>query len=167
MFLLIRCTLLASLALFFSSCTLLKTKLFAKKHASANREQRGDVFLGTVESVNPEKKFVLVRLDLKRAIPSGTKLDVRAVNGSRSTITVTPESKMNFLIADIAEGSPMVGDVVSLSSEAVAALTPASTPATVVAPPVGTAPAPLPKPAVDPVPGVLPEEASSLPPPVR
>ena len=164
----IRYALVACVTLVLAGCGLIKKQLASRKHTTASKEQKGEVFLGTVEAVNPEKKFVLVRLDLRRTLPPGTRLDVRSARGGVATIMVTPENKLNFLSADIVDGSPAVGDIVSLSPQAVATLSapaikPASAPAS-----ADTGGAVRPPP-TDPVPGVLPDEAETgaLPLPVR
>lgn len=118
------------------SCGTVQKKLLSRKQAKEKKDESAesrDVFLGIVESVNPEQKFVLVRLDRRMQVATGTTLDVRSPGGLKSTLVVTPEHKMNFLSADITSGVPAVGDTVMLPPQAV--------------------PAPALAPAPDPVPG--------------
>jgi hypothetical protein len=95
-----------------SGCGLIKNNLFSRKKTPEGADSTKDVFIGVVESVNPEQKFVLVRTDTRMIIAPGTKLESRSMSGSKASLTVTPERKLNFLSADIAEGSPATGDVV-------------------------------------------------------
>jgi hypothetical protein len=107
------------------SCSLLKKfHPFARKHPPASAEKKSDRFIGVVESVNPEQKFVLVRTELRLAVAPGAKLEAHSASGSKSSLVVTPERKMNFLSADITSGSPAAGDVVTLPAGS-AALPPA------------------------------------------
>ena len=73
-----------------------------------------DVFIGTVEMVNPEQHFVLIHTSMHFKMEAGWKLETRPVNGSKSVLSITPEQKLNYLSADIAEGFPQRGEVVVL-----------------------------------------------------
>jgi hypothetical protein len=88
--------------------------LLKKRSKPAQADNGTDRFLGVIESVNPEQKFVLVRTEYRMTLPPGTKLESRALNGTRASLVVTPERKMNFLSADIDEGTPAAGDAVIL-----------------------------------------------------
>jgi hypothetical protein len=107
------------------SCSLLK-KLhpFSRKHPPVSAEKNGDMFVGVVESVNPEQKFVLVRTELRMVVPPGAKLESHSANGTKASLAVTPEKKMNFLSADIAAGSPAAGDVVIMPAQVAATAAP-------------------------------------------
>lgn len=110
-----------------SSCHLFKKQLLSRRYSPAPIDKNADVFIGVVESVNPEQKFVLVRTEMRIALPAGTRLESRAASGAKASLVVTPEHKMNFLSADIAEGSPAAGDVVVMPANAAAALPAQST----------------------------------------
>ncbi len=71
-----------------------------------------DLFIGTIESVNPEQHFVLIHTVMRTTLITGSKLETRPVNGSKAKLTITPEQKLNFLAADITEGFPQPGDPV-------------------------------------------------------
>ncbi len=71
-----------------------------------------DLFIGTIESVNPEQHFVLIRTVMRTTLQAGSKLETRPTTGSRARLTITPEQKLNFLAADITEGFPQVGEAV-------------------------------------------------------
>jgi hypothetical protein len=92
--------------------------LFSPKADPAASDGSRDVFVGVVESVNPEQKFVLVRTDMRLMVAPGTKLETRSQAGAQASLTVTPERKMNFLSADITEGSPAAGDIVIMPAGA-------------------------------------------------
>ena len=109
-------------------CRLLKKGLFSRKHPAAQTDKNSDMYLGMVESVNPEQKFVLVRTEIRMPVAAGTKLETRAPNGTKASLMVTPEHKGNFLSADIVEGAPSTGDAVILPARA--AIEPAAPPAT-------------------------------------
>lgn len=101
-----------------SGCGLLKKQLLWRKRSPVPADKNLDVLIGIVESVNPEQKFVVVRTNLRLTLGAGTRLEARSASGAKSTLVVTPERKMNFLSADIAEGLPSVGDVVVLPAHA-------------------------------------------------
>lgn len=134
------------------------------KALAANQE----TFIGLVEAVNPEHKFVLVRMEVRQPIPAGTKLETRPQKGLRALLTVTPERKLSFLSADITEGLPVRGDVVVITRQAAAAMSATVTPAA-PSPSPNPGPAPLlPPPSEPPLPLREPQaEPGSLPPPVQ
>jgi len=72
----------------------------------------GPVPVGTVAYVNEEDGFVLVRA---HEIPEpGTPLQTRAANGEATALLrVSPEQRRPFLIADIVQGDPHVGETVT------------------------------------------------------
>lgn len=118
--------LLTSLAVFSSGCGLARRGL-AGVGGSRERDNgekspaARDKYVGTIESVNPEQQFVLVRMELGVAIAAGTQLVTRSPNGLLSRLVAGPERKLNFLAADIVEGMPHAGDVVVLPAGAVPA----------------------------------------------
>ncbi|MBX7209882.1 MAG: hypothetical protein K1X78_16315 [Verrucomicrobiaceae bacterium] len=82
-----------------------------KKKNEAAKPDDGPHVIGTVELVNPEQRFVLIRTEAKVAMPAGQELTVLDATGARSKVKVTPEKKLDFLTADIVEGTPRVGGV--------------------------------------------------------
>jgi hypothetical protein len=81
-------------------------------------EAKQEVFIGVVDMVNPEQHFVLVRTIVNMKIKSGSTLEARSPEGEKTTLSVTPEHKVNFISADIMSGTPRRGDaVVLLASE--------------------------------------------------
>ncbi len=137
--------LLLTLPLMLGSCGLL-SKWFAKKPKPDKDAGTKDVYVGSIEMVNPEQGFVLVQTGMKLNLQPGWKLETRPVSGTRSVLTVSPEQKLNFLSADITKGFPQKGETVVLPPQAGA----------IVAPPT-TVPVPPPAPGVSP---------STLPPPI-
>jgi hypothetical protein len=111
---------LAACLLAVSGCRIFKKGLFSRKHVPVATDKNSDVYLGIVESVNPEQKFVLLRTEIRVALAAGTKLETRSPHGTMASLVVTPERKMNFLSADITEGAPAAGDAVILPASAVA-----------------------------------------------
>jgi hypothetical protein len=118
-----------------SGCGLIKKGLTRKKKP-APTDFTQDAYIGVVESVNPEQRFVLLRTDLRMTVAPGTRLETRAASGLRSSLTVTPERKANFLSADITEGMPAAGDVVVLPGQS---NIPSLNAPTVVIPPASSA----------------------------
>jgi hypothetical protein len=120
------------------SCSLFKKHLLSRKYSPVPADKNSGVFIGMVESVNPEQKFVLIRTELRMVVAPGSKLESHSASGTKASLVVTPERKMNFLSADITEGSPSAGDVVIMSAQvaaaAAAAATPAAEPGSVAAP---------------------------------
>ena len=116
-----------------------------------------DTVIGIVESVNPEQKFVLVRMDVRMPVAAGTRLETRPQKGMKAVLTVTPERKQSFVSADIVDGLPSPGDLVVMP--------PGAEPPTVGVPVVpGAEPAPTP-----PLPATVPSTPvpdGGLPPPV-
>ncbi len=96
-----------------------KKGIFSRKHVPVAADKNSDVYLGIVESVNPEQKFVLLRTEIRVVLAAGTKLETRSPHGTMASLVVTPERKMNFLSADITEGAPAAGDAVILPASAV------------------------------------------------
>jgi hypothetical protein len=110
--------LLTSLAVFSSGCGLAKRGLasIGSKRSDRDDEERKNIaretVVGVIESVNPEQRFVLVRMEQGIAVNAGTRLETRSPNGLLSKLVAGPERKLNFLAADIVEGMPHAGDVV-------------------------------------------------------
>jgi len=137
---------------------------FKKKPAVEEKTQK-DLYLGTVEMVNPEQRFVLIRSELRMTFPAGTRLQSRSKTGSKTDLILTPERKMSFISADIKEGFPQAGDTVVIPfAEPAASAAIAGTPMPgTAAPASGHQPA-LPAGYV-PTPGQLPSAEASAPPP--
>lgn len=133
-----------------------KTKQEKPAEAAKEEPPKQDMAIGLVEVVNPEQQFVLVRTESRMTLPPGTKLITQPQTGNKASLIVTPESKQNFISADIVEGFPKRGDVVILP---VAGQPPAvGSPGTASGAPAG--PEAM-------IPGVMPGQAShgSLQPP--
>ena len=114
--------LLLTLPVMLGSCGLV-AKWFARKPKPDKDAGTKDVYIGSIEMVNPEQRFVLVQTGMKLNLQPGWKLETRPVSGTRSVLTVSPEQKLNFLSADITEGYPQKGEIVVLPPQAGAAAT--------------------------------------------
>jgi hypothetical protein len=97
------------------SCGLI-AKIFHRKPGPVDAEPH-EMFIGTVEMVNPEQHFVLIRTAMRFKLEPGWKLETRPVSGSKSVLTIAPEQKLNYLSADITEGFPQRGEVVVLPAQ--------------------------------------------------
>lgn len=82
-----------------------------KKEDAAQKEEVTRV-IGVIEMVNPEQRFVLVRTQGKITVPPGQEITAMDATGTTTKLKVSPEKKQDFLIADIVDGSPRVGNVV-------------------------------------------------------
>jgi hypothetical protein len=140
-----------------TGCGLVKKRLLSRKYSPVPPSQ-AETFIGTVESVNPEQQFVLVRMDLRVGVAPGAKLETRSASGARGSLVVTPERKMNFLSADISGGFPERGDLVFLPAQEPQAPT--------VTPSTPSQPGDAPIPGVAPT-DVAPTSGGALPPPLR
>lgn len=124
--------------------------LLKKKGKSAGTEApeaAKDQIIGTIEMVNPEQHFVLVKTHNRMTLAPGAKLESHSPNGLKAVLTVTPEHKLNFISADIVEGYPQQGDIVV----EIAVPKPPETPA---------------QPAIDQPPPLEPQPSSGAPPPI-
>jgi hypothetical protein len=163
---LVRHLLLSLLCFSLCGCGIV-SKAFHSHHKKDDDKdkQTKDLFIGTVEMVNPEQHFVLIRTGLQLKLQAGWKLETRPQNGSpKSVLVVTPEQKLNFLSADIADGNPQQGELVVLPPQA--GLT-STAPATSAAP--GNSAVPQPQGQPQPQPQAAPIRAPSgeiLPPPI-
>lgn len=151
-------TALGTLLLSLSSCGtmnhLLQTHLGKRSKTAAPQEPKNQI-IGTIEMINPEQHFVLVKTSYRMALAPGTKLETLAANGLKAVLTVTPEHKMNFISADITEGFPQQGDTVILPAPIKSTDAPAQ-PGSDQPPPIDAPP-----PIVD-----LPLPVDQLPPPI-
>ncbi|MEI6535715.1 MAG: hypothetical protein WCN98_10275 [Verrucomicrobiaceae bacterium] len=116
-------------------------------HAKPKKDKNAvphDLFIGTIESINPEQHFVLIHTVMRTTIQAGSRLETRPATGNKSLLTITPEQKLNFLAADISEGFPQVGDAVVLPPQLpVAPVSGGSTPPIQLPLPLGGLPPPI------------------------
>ena len=149
------------------SCGLLQKRLLSSRVTQLPPQDADkEALLGSIESVNPEQQFVLVRMDARVTVLPGTKLEARSPNGLTTTLVVSPEKKLSFLSADIEQGLPQPGDLVFVLAQ------PAPAPSTPQPADPATPPPDLPM-ADGSVPGAVPTNAPAssgeapLPPPVQ
>ena len=96
-----------------SGCGLLRKKPKAQENELWSEMRAGTRPMGQVSMVSRTGGFILVRTPLLTATQAEQSLIVRDSTGSLTgKAKVTPESKKPFLVADIAEGTPKVGDLV-------------------------------------------------------
>lgn len=89
-------------------CALL-SKFLRKKSAGQEMTKRVQL-VGTISLVNPESNFVLVDSGSLPSPAMGASAQARAADGSLSELRVTEVRKRPFVIADIVNGTPHVGD---------------------------------------------------------
>lgn len=104
-----RLLLLVLSALTLSGCHLLH---FKKKQAESQKEPAGNTAIGTIEMINPDARFVVIKLAASFPISTGTEFISLGNDGKQSKLKVTPERKGLFVTADVVEGDPRQGDIV-------------------------------------------------------
>ncbi len=143
-----RCLLLCLLLPLVTSCASLRFGK-AKPAATTLPEAPAEVFVGTIELVNPEQDFVLIHCEVIPVLPAGAELTAVGADGSESKLVLAPERKGRHLTADIRDGHPQLRQLVVYRRNSGAAASP-TTPAT------PDAPATPATPAAPPMPGGLP-----------
>lgn len=88
-----------------------------KKKQQSGKDDDASRLVGTVEMVNPEQRFVLIRTHGKLAIGAGQELTVMDPSGAQSKVKVSIERKLDFLTADIIDGTPRTGSMVLLKPD--------------------------------------------------
>jgi hypothetical protein len=111
MFLRIRFGILLALSLFLAACAIHRpTKPQAEKPAAVPAQPQGK-FVGTVTTVNDDYHFVMIESYFTPK--PGTALKVLSPDGVEiGVLTVSPENRRPFIIANIVKGSPQKGDQV-------------------------------------------------------
>jgi hypothetical protein len=109
--------------------------------------------VGSIEMVNPESKFVIVRLGSNAPIPADTTLTAVSPTGTVCKLKVTPERKGIFATADIVEGEPHRGDTVVFKYEGKPATPATTTPSNEPLPPLA-------RPAASPTISITPGQAA-------
>jgi len=101
------------LTLLFTQCSLFRRG----GKGDEDKKPEGDVVIGSIEMVNPEQKFVLIRTNAPLVIPAGSKLFSYSPSGLKAILKVSPERKLSLLAADIEEGYPQRGLPVFMTLE--------------------------------------------------
>lgn len=113
---LLRALLAISLCLAVPSCALIGKGLsklpWKKKKKDTEKKDDAIKIIGVVELVNPDQHFVLIRTQGKLLLNPGLVIYAMDGTGGQSKLKVSPEKKQDFLIADIVDGSPRMGNVV-------------------------------------------------------
>lgn len=95
--------------LLLSQCA---TKDKAADPSADEKAKKDPVAVGIVEFVNPEQKFVLIKMQSREPMPPGQILTALDATGSLSELSVSPERKGTHLTADIKSGLPRAGNLV-------------------------------------------------------
>ena len=132
-----------------TSCSSLR---FGKAKPAADTAPEGptEVLVGTIELVNPEQDFVLIRCEVIPVLPDRAELTAVGLDGSESKLVLAPERKGRHLTADIRDGQPQLRQLVIYRRG------PASAPASPAAPEAPTPPEAPTAPAAPPAPAGLP-----------
>ena len=86
-----------------------------KETATSDKDEkakRDPVAVGIIEFVNPEQKFVLIKMQSHQPMPPGQVLTALDASGALSELAVSPERKGTHLTADIQSGMPRAGNLV-------------------------------------------------------
>jgi hypothetical protein len=67
---------------------------------------------GRIAMVNSAAKFVLIESDVWTAPPEGTALKCLRYGAETAILTISPERRGTYIVADIVKGSPQRGDEV-------------------------------------------------------
>lgn len=67
---------------------------------------------GHIVMVNSDAKFVLIESDVWTAPPEGTALKCMRYGAETAILTISPERRGTYIVADIVKGSPQRGDEV-------------------------------------------------------
>ena len=76
------------------------------------KDNTDPVAVGIIEFVNPEQKFVLIKMQSRQPMPTGQVLTALDATGALSELTVSPERKGTHVTADIKSGTPRAGNLV-------------------------------------------------------
>lgn len=74
--------------------------------------------VGIVEFVNPDQKFVLIKMQGRQPMPIGQSLTALDATGALTQLTVSPERKGTHVTADIKSGNPRPGNLVIYQPDA-------------------------------------------------
>ncbi len=120
-------------------------KLMSHENKKKPEEASKPVVIGMIDMVNPEQRFVLIRMATTLAIPPGTELSTTTQKGEAVKLKVSPEHKGSFLTADILSGNPERQNVVLYQPPGPQPATPGSPalPGAAPLPPPNSAPAAL------------------------
>ena len=103
------------------SCSLVGKGLrklpWKKKKPAAAQNENVTRIIGTIEMVNPEQRFVLIRAQGRLSIPAGQEITAMDGSGALARLKVSPEKKQDFLTADIVDGNPRAGNVVVFKAD--------------------------------------------------
>ena len=86
----------------------------SKKDANPQKTASAPVhrLVGTIVMVNTEQNFVLIDTDTSAPAEDGTALKSFSNGTETGVLTVSPQHRPPFMIADIVSGSPQKGDQV-------------------------------------------------------
>ena len=108
-----RLVLIACLLSLLPGCQAIR-KLTAGKAAKEDEDSGpSTLFIGTIELVNPDQHFVLIRSAAHLMLMAGTEIHSVNAQGLPTKLKVTPEHKGSFIAADIVSGTPAKGDQVT------------------------------------------------------
>ena len=127
-----RVLILLPLALLTAACGTVKEKREDKPRATGEMK-----LVGTVELVNPEQNYVLIRCDQQQQIAAGTELVAIDPTGARSTLSLSAERKGLYLTADIKSGNPSAKSLVMLPQGVMRVQAPSAAPARPATPSTG------------------------------
>ncbi len=128
------------LALSLTSCQALRNRLHRNGKTGDKQDlaPKGTTIVGSVEMVNPDAQFVIVRLGSNISFAPNSELISVNEEGKQTKLKITPERKGLFVTADMVEGEPHQGDIVvrtAAAAEAAAQAAKTDTPPNLEVPP--------------------------------
>lgn len=103
----LRLLLLGLTSLLFSCAS--KTEDSTKK---SDPPKKDPIAVGIIEFVNPDQKFVLIKMHSRLPMPIGQTLTALDATGTLTQLTISPERKGTHVTADIKSGNPRPGNLV-------------------------------------------------------
>ena len=97
----------------------------------SDKAKNDPVAVGIIEFVNPDQKFVLIKMHTRQPMPIGQSLTALDATGALTQLTISPERKGTHVTADIKSGNPRPGNLVIFQPDPAA---PPPTPAPTVNP---------------------------------
>lgn len=78
----------------------------------SEKPKNDPIAVGIIEFVNPDQKFVLIKMQSRQPMPIGQALTALDATGALTQLTISPERKGTYITADIKSGNPRPGNLV-------------------------------------------------------
>lgn len=132
----------------------------------SDKPKNDPIAVGIIEFVNPDQKFVLIKMQSRQPMPIGQALTALDATGALTQLTISPERKGTHVTADIKSGNPRPGNLVIFQPD-LAAPPPIPAPAINPSLPSATNPGAVEWRDGQPPPILSPDTQSLAPPPIN